>query len=964
MTPPKVLDFLHNFAGHQELSSIGLIHIQEIIVDVGISFQESERWTLVAGKKADEWRGTAIAFSSTYTHAHSTLHLRGCSVVLSNDKHKWGVVSGHIPHHATADETQEILRDWDRAKAMAQSRVVVGLDANEVFTFSETAPYFPRGNTARGEAILQWAAEHSLIFPHQEMHKPTHFPYSGQSPRRLDYLMVKGSHLRDGRVGEHRDRASSDHEPVLATFQMPRPPRQGGTHWGPRHLRQKHHELLDKEYNQGDLHHQIASIARDMTVRGRDSERFRESKDLKAARRRAQQVPPGPERKAAWKQVQATVRDERKAWHTKLHEAASKRDWRAYRAHKQLLRTREWEHYLLDDENWQGALKAHFETIFKKEAPDQVARHIRERGEQLSRLCKQADWKPFTFEELQVTQARWPRRKAAGPDGIVHEALRVLTLDHKWSWRILYVLNDALYRGTLPELLQRGITVLLPKAPTPSGWSDMRPITISSAMLKWLAQLLLRRTQHLLKPLCTLQWCSKGRQSVEMLLAIRKLARMARDWGTPFIIVKLDVKKAFDSASQCSMSDLITTHIGQQGHPWEARVWLSLLHATEMNVEFGGETIQIDQANGVRQGGPDSPVVFSALIGEALQQTAAKATTKQRTPDPRLPPPPHYTAGYMDDVYVWGETPEHVQEIISILEKILAEHGLYINHLKTCAISNKEAHQIQIAGHSVTTCGPDHPIMVLGSPVSFAGGPAHLMAEMSTRARKAFYANRKTLCAKTKLASRLKAHNAIVREAALWGAPTWPIHDTLLRNANSIQLQHTRTMMGLNRKPGEPWHEWNARTLRAARVTLHKLEIPRWSTRALEAIWNLWGHVGRAPDTTTRELLAWRGMQFWSEEQQKPSSIGARHAGRYNPNLDTERHIAAAAAGNNKWWESTLHREAWQHMAQAFIDKHDVPWSSGRQPALNNLAPNRRTRHPPRPRRQAITHDDWTRIGQ
>ena len=129
----------------------------------------------------------------------------------------------------------------------------------------------------------------------------------------------------------------------------------------------------------------------------------------------------------------------------------------------------------------------------------------------------------------------------------------------------------------------------------------------------------------------------------------------------------------------------------------------------------------------------------------------------------------------------------------------------------------------------MTTHGSDHPIMVLGSPPSpLPGGPAHLMAEMSTRARKAFYANKKTLCAKTKLASHLKAHNAIVREAELWGAPTWPIHDSLLRNANTIQLQHTRAMIGLNRKPGECWHEWNTRTLRAARVTLHKLEIP-WS---------------------------------------------------------------------------------------------------------------------------------------
>ena len=150
-----------------------------------------------------------------------------------------------------------------------------------------------------------------------------------------------------------------------------------------------------------------------MTNPGRDMEKYKESSNLKRARS-----------KAAWKRVQALANAEKKLWHTKLHEAASKRDWRAYRAHKQLLRTREWEHYLLDDANWQGALKTHFEGIFKKEEADTVARHLAARKDQLARSCKTTRWIPFTIGELQVTQAKWPRRKAAGPDGIVHEAMK------------------------------------------------------------------------------------------------------------------------------------------------------------------------------------------------------------------------------------------------------------------------------------------------------------------------------------------------------------------------------------------------------------------------------------------------------------------------------------------------------------------------------------------------------------
>ena len=123
--------------------------------------------------------------------------------------------------------------------------------------------------------------------------------------------------------------------------------------------------------------------------------------------------------------------------------------------------TREWEHYLLDDDIWQGTLKQHFESIFNKQEQDIAEVHIKQKQHQLAALCRKSRWAPFTMEELRITQVRWPRRKAAGPDGIVHEALYVMMQDGKWAHRILYILNDALYRGVTP--------VHLPKTSTPGA---------------------------------------------------------------------------------------------------------------------------------------------------------------------------------------------------------------------------------------------------------------------------------------------------------------------------------------------------------------------------------------------------------------------------------------------------------------------------------------------------------------
>ena len=328
-------------------------------------------------------------------------------------------------------------------------------------------------------------------------------------------------------------------------------------------------------------------------------------------------------------------------------------------------------------------------------------------------------------------------------------------------------------------------------------------------------------------------------------------------------------------------------------------------------------------------------MVFSALVGDSLK-TQSRVTISAWGPNTKLPPPPHHTSGYMDDVYVWGENPKHVQQVVDILEKIFAEHGLYVNHKKTNAIANVGTHTPG-ADKGTRSC-LDGPRL----PVSFAGGPAILAAELSTRARKAFFANRKTLCANTSLASRLKVHTAVVREAA----PTWPLHESLLRCANTIQLQQVRTMLKMPRRSGEDWVSWNSRTLRHARMLLH-MECPRWSTRALESIWRLWGHIGRSEDTTTRDLL-WRGMHWWAAEQRKPAREGARHSGQFNSQMDTERHVCNNA-GSTQWWIVAHDRAAWEHILDPFLAKHDVPWVTGKQAASPTWHPTRPGNYGPWP---------------
>ena len=78
--------------------------------------------------------------------------------------------------------------------------------------------------------------------------------------------------------------------------------------------------------------------------------------------------------------------------------------------------------------------------------------------------------------------------KSTGPDGISLEALQAMMQNESWESRIRYMLDDFLYKGTLPPPVLAGVTVLLPKTAGPrQACGDTRPITLSSAILKWLS---------------------------------------------------------------------------------------------------------------------------------------------------------------------------------------------------------------------------------------------------------------------------------------------------------------------------------------------------------------------------------------------------------------------------------------------------------------------------------------------
>ena len=115
---------------------------------------------------------------------------------------------------------------------------------------------------------------------------------------------------------------------------------------------------------------------------------------------------------------------------------------------------------------------------------------------------------------------------------------------------------------------------------------NTRPISLSCTAFKIFAQLLLARGRGHLTDTHGVQWAEQGKQTGEVIYALRRLSRIALDWGKPIFVLKLDIRKAFDCVVQARPGEYLVDRIARRrGMPWEALLWLQLVQCEELLIQ-------------------------------------------------------------------------------------------------------------------------------------------------------------------------------------------------------------------------------------------------------------------------------------------------------------------------------------------------------------------------------------------
>ena len=328
-----MLTLLDSFAKVLDLAGIHLWFLQELSLPLGDTKESSAKWQLLGHRQEDEWRGVGIAYDTkVFKHSTPWHRANAYKAKFTTGDFTFVGMSVHVPHHATLDQTNELLSECYNG-ICASDKYLVGMDANEEFKQRQVGTV---ARTARGEAILLATSGAGGKLPPQDMDKPTHFPYNtALRPRRLNYLITSNIFLDEILVGEARDIVGSDHEPVLAAVPGgKRPISKPRCTWRAKQLKttphavEKMNALLDKQED----HHKALAAAAEAITEPKKGEKFVESRALKDTRRLAHHAPPGEARRQLWKTICKQRKAEHKEWVRELARRAGGQDWGAYRA--------------------------------------------------------------------------------------------------------------------------------------------------------------------------------------------------------------------------------------------------------------------------------------------------------------------------------------------------------------------------------------------------------------------------------------------------------------------------------------------------------------------------------------------------------------------------------------------------------------------------------------------------------
>ncbi|KYB24671.1 Retrovirus-related Pol polyprotein from type-2 retrotransposable element R2DM-like Protein [Tribolium castaneum] len=216
----------------------------------------------------------------------------------------------------------------------------------------------------------------------------------------------------------------------------------------------------------------------------------------------------------------------------------------------------------------------------------------------------------------------------------------------------------------------------------PSAWGVLRttlvPITISSALQRLLHRVLAAR----LSKLISLSSSQRGFTEIDGTLAnaliLHEYLQYRRQTGRTYHVVSLDVRKAFDTVSHCSVSRAL----GCFGIPSVIREYILATFGAQTTIKCGSVTTRpIRMLRGVRQGDPLSLVLFNFVMDELLEKVNEKYEGGSLQSGERCA-----IMAFADDLILIADRDQDVPAMFDDVSTFLERRGMSVNPAKCRAL--------------------------------------------------------------------------------------------------------------------------------------------------------------------------------------------------------------------------------------------------------------------------------------
>ena len=422
---------------------------------------------------------------------------------------------------------------------------------------------------------------------------------------------------------------------------------------------------------------------------------------------------------------------------------------------------------------------------------------------------------------VQATILQGKNNRSVGPDEVPAEVLQRLAEDPQSLTAVAEFFNQLLVDRKVLQECSRAIVTLLPKTISPACPADLRPITLASHVAKAFTRLLMLRLGPALAPVGAMQCAAKHRQAADAYWAVKHAAHVLREWEGGGVLLKLDIRKAYDSINRVALGKKLVEWGAD--HPDEAACVLELMKSSELLFCTLWGDAAVPATNGVKQGSTESPALFKRVMDWIFEQLPPSAA-------PILPEVTDPGVGFMDDVVLWAKNLFAMQTTLRVLVVELEKYDLVLQPSKCqlLCLGNVQPASVLVGNMEIRPLEPNTHMTILNLPIGAGVSELEIVSYLVDKARAKCYSVKHILVARSSLALRLQLLERVVLASMRWVLGTIFPTQAIQMYLNAAQIQCVREMLRVTRRDDELWVDFECRACRDARRVLWDHEVRRW----------------------------------------------------------------------------------------------------------------------------------------